>query len=661
MALKNSTGIVPAPTTGGTRGTETNPSNSDLELVNVNDDPITNGSEVNTGVKKDAGNELPEIKPPTIGTTGTTGTTGSNKVDNIIGSSQPTTPSWETDATELAKLQLLQDEATAEQSQLKARQNIETNANKANSEYTLLTYQQNQNIEKMGWGGGSYHDAKMQVEYLQASIQADMYGQLELQKYGYETEMAKARAAFDANQKQLAMEYMKEEYNKAYNAAQLTGIWIDPTVKDRLAQWDIATKVMKENEGNPDSEEYKKAKRIKEEILGSFNIAEGTIISEQGVDVLRQILEQQNLYSTRTLTAAQIDQMEIELANAQELVEKERVKEEEAKGIYGYKDANGNTVKVNIFTGTSEEIQALLAANPNLKFEAMSSFTNKLNAEYESWRLRSGNENKTMADFQNEMKGTFESLRTQANEWAKKAGLSEFLFNGKTYKVNGTTKPGSGQTDNAGYNPNIIDGNAVPDQSDAYAVMDILQTPENEELHQSYLLISEFDPNKWEDENWRENWLAQASGVGFYADYFSDKNAKVDAAKYEALINDLKNQFGEKNIELLLAEANKYNDMSERDKNLLSNEDRANYERVSNFVASYTALLSAYKYASMHDTSIGDGFAWVADQWRQAGDAWSKIENVGDVLGAIGETAGAVLDTVIGGVIGVGKWLFGIK
>ena len=262
----------------------------------------------------------------------------------------------------------------------------------------------------MGWGGGSYHDAKMQIEYLQASIQSDMYGQLELQKYGYETEMAKARAAFDANQKQLAMEYMKEEYNKAYNAAQLTGIWIDPTVKDRVSQWDIATKTMKENEGNPESNEYKKAKRIKEEILGSFNFAEGTVITEQGVDVLKQILEQQNLYSTRTLTAAQIEQMEIETANADELVKNEKANQEEAKGIYSFTDKDGNEVKVDLYNGSTEDIKKLLESRPTLKFEAMGSFTDKLNAEYELWRAKAGNAEKSMDQFKTEMKGSYNTL-----------------------------------------------------------------------------------------------------------------------------------------------------------------------------------------------------------------------------------------------------------
>ena len=471
MAIKNNTGVLQAPTTGGTH--EPNQKIANLELVNVYESTTGNGTEIPKSVGVDSGNLIPRepqvfhvdpITTTTIATgatgatggTGTTGVTGS--VDyTVVASSEPTSPSWETDATEIARLQLVEDSATAEQSQLKSRQNVETNANKANNEFTLLTYQQNQNIEKMGWGGGSYHDAKMQEAYLQASIQADMYGQLELQKYGYETEMAKARAAFDANQKQLALEYMKEEYNKAYNTAQMTGVWIDPTVKDRLAQWDIATKTMKEYEGVPESDEYKKAKVIKETILGTFNFEEGTVISEQGVDVLRQILEQQSLYSTRTLTAAQIEDMEVETDNAKELVENERVKADEAKGIYAYTDTNGNQIKVDIFNGSPEEIKALITSMPSLKFVAMGSFTDKLNAEYESWRTQPGNESKTMADFKKDMKGTFDTYKAEAENWARKAGLSSYLFNGKTYQISGE----SGESGGVDTPPDVVDEDTI--------------------------------------------------------------------------------------------------------------------------------------------------------------------------------------------------------
>lgn len=498
MAIKNNTGVIPATTTGGTH--EPNQKIANLELVNVYESTTGNGTEITKPAGPDSGNLLPKISndiPFTstggtgaTGATGGTGTTGgTGSVDyTVVASSEPTSTSWETDATEIARSQLVQDSATAEQSQLKSRQNVETNANKANNEFTLLTYQQNQNIEKMGWGGGSYHDAKMQEAYLQASIQADMYGQLELQKYGYETEMAKARAAFDANQKQLALEYMKEEYNKAYNTAQMTGVWIDPTVKDRLAQWDIATKTMKEYEGDPESDEYKKAKVIKETILGTFNFEEGTVISEQGVDVLRQILEQQSLYSTRTLTAAQIEDMEVTTDNAVENVEKERVKEEEAKGIYAYTDTNGNQIKVDIFNGSPEEIKALITSMPSLKFVAMGSFTDKLNADYESWRTQPGNESKTMADFQKDMKGTFDTYKAEAENWAKKAGLSSYLFNGKTYQISRE----SGEDGGADTPPDVVDEDTIDEiNKDPDKVSDITfplgdSAPDSKEILDSY-------------------------------------------------------------------------------------------------------------------------------------------------------------------------------
>lgn len=348
---------------------------------------------------------------------------------------------YDKDAEEMAGYQYQQDVAAAEQSQLTSRQNIEKNANQANLDYSMLNYQQNQNIEKMGWSGGSYLDAKMQQEYLQASIQADLYGQLELQKYGYETEMAKARMAFAANQKQLAMQYLKEEYEKAFTLTQQTGIWIDPTIKDRLSQWDIAKQVMEEYKGNENDENYTKAKKVFDEILASFALSSDAPLTPQGVDVLRQYLTEQNLYSSDTLSAEQIKNLKIETENAQDLAQREKEKQDEVKNIYTYTDANGKKVSVNMLSGDKEGIRAVLAERPDVYYSIISSFTDKARAEYEIWKQESGNAEKSFETFLNSNKGVRDQYFKQAFDFAKSAGESKFVFNGKTYY---TDKVGKG-------------------------------------------------------------------------------------------------------------------------------------------------------------------------------------------------------------------------
>lgn len=343
--------------------------------------------------------------------------------------------SWETDAEEQAKNQLLQDTATAEQGQLKSRQSIESNAVQANQEYTLLNYQQNQNIEKMGWGGGSYHDAKMQEDYIKASIQADLYGQLELQKYGYETEMAKARAAYDSNQKQLAMEYLKVEYERAYNNAQMTGVWIDPTVKDRLAAWDIANRQIEEAKANPDSDAYKKAKTIRDSILASFNV--DSSLSEQGVDVLRQILEQQQLYSTNTYTMAQLEDLKVTTDNAKENADRAIEKSDQASGFYTYTNESGESVRVNIFSTDYAAINDYIKAtgNKNIRFEVVGNYRTSLKAQYDAWAAAerakdsSGSVNiSPFADWLKFNEGAYKEEFNKSLAFAKATSMETFSF-----------------------------------------------------------------------------------------------------------------------------------------------------------------------------------------------------------------------------------------
>ena len=120
MAIKGNLPSNVAHTLDGGTGKQTN-TNSNYELLEAGAPTISNGNEIIKPGMVDSGNKLPEINTgipftPT-GPTGATGSTGTTSTTYTVASSQPTSPSWETDATELAGYKLLQDEATAEQCQ----------------------------------------------------------------------------------------------------------------------------------------------------------------------------------------------------------------------------------------------------------------------------------------------------------------------------------------------------------------------------------------------------------------------------------------------------------------------------------------------------------------------------------------------------------------
>lgn len=135
-----------------------------------------------------------------------------------------------------------------------AKTNAQQNATTINQQLVqnqeaadMIQYKNNQEAEKVGWTGGYVLDQNRQAEYLKASINAQMYGAIELQKYGYDTSLAAARLSYDLNQQAFAKEYYNEAVQNALNEAQITGVYFSAETKDMMAQYNIAKQKLKEN------------------------------------------------------------------------------------------------------------------------------------------------------------------------------------------------------------------------------------------------------------------------------------------------------------------------------------------------------------------------------------------------------------------------------
>ena len=154
-------------TTGGTGGGDNNSGNAYYDVINAN-------------------SQKPEYKP-----TGKDGINGDASAG--AGAAKDTQYSWDKKGTDQAQNQYQQDALKAKQDALANRQTIEQNALQYQQQADMMQYANNQNAEKVGWTGGYVLDQNRQMEYLKASIQAQMYGAMELQKYGYDSALAAAR------------------------------------------------------------------------------------------------------------------------------------------------------------------------------------------------------------------------------------------------------------------------------------------------------------------------------------------------------------------------------------------------------------------------------------------------------------------------------------
>ena len=165
--------------------------------------------------------------------------------------------SWNESGTKKAQSQYATDVANAKSELLTNRQTINENANSYQTQADMQIYTDNQSADKVGWTGGYVLDSNRQRDYLAQSIQAQLYGAMELQKYGYDTSLSAARLSYEMNQMEYAQEYYNDAVTNAINEASMTGIYFSPEAKEMLDQWSIASNKLDSNKEDKEAETIK--------------------------------------------------------------------------------------------------------------------------------------------------------------------------------------------------------------------------------------------------------------------------------------------------------------------------------------------------------------------------------------------------------------------
>ncbi len=210
-----------------------------------------------------------------------------SKTGSGLKAAEGTDYSWNTKADERAELDYKSSVLESKSNMLENRQNIESQGQQAQEQFAMKQYSQNQSIDKVGWTGGYVLDSERQVNYLKQTIQAQMYGQMELQKYGYDTSLAAARLAYDTNRYDLALEYYNTALSRAVSEAEITGYYVSPETNEMLDQYSMASRTL--NDKNAPEEERQRADRILSSVYEWFK---GHGISEQGVETYNHIVQE---------------------------------------------------------------------------------------------------------------------------------------------------------------------------------------------------------------------------------------------------------------------------------------------------------------------------------------------------------------------------------
>lgn len=270
--------------TGNTGGTSGTGSTGETEST-VGDKPSTNTSSPSIETPKN--NYTPSAPPEYEKFRDYEGGNTGAGIESALG----TQYSWDKEGVKAANTKYQQEVLAAKQQALANRQTIEQNSTQYQQQVDMMKYTDNQEAEKVGWTGGYVLDQRRQTDYLKASIQAQMYGAMELQKYGYDSALAAARLSYDLNQQEFAHKYYMDAVSIALQEAETTGTYISAEIRDMSSQYNAATQVL--NDTSSSQADRERATQVKQTIDSWFS-ANG--LSKTGVETFAKWQAEQAIH-----------------------------------------------------------------------------------------------------------------------------------------------------------------------------------------------------------------------------------------------------------------------------------------------------------------------------------------------------------------------------
>lgn len=193
-----------------------------------------------------------------------------------------------------------------------ARANSYANKGHGVSDWIKNVYNYDQRQAGTMWVAGKINDVATQMSFLEATLNEDMYSEMDLQKYFFDTNLATARAYAKEKRHETAYGYYRAAQEKALAEGDLTGWYMPAEANYMLAQWSIANENLKDpNLGTMDQA---RARSVKSAVEGWFN---ANNITWRGIECLNHLYYQETVRHNKELERLQADQNEIaKLQNA---------------------------------------------------------------------------------------------------------------------------------------------------------------------------------------------------------------------------------------------------------------------------------------------------------------------------------------------------------
>ncbi len=379
----------------------------------------------------------------------------------------------------------------------KSAAELQSQGQEMQTQLSLGSYMREQSAEKAGWTGGYMLDQVRQGDFLKSTIQSQLYGAQELQKYGLDTQLEAARLAYDLGKDQLAFQYYNEAYQRSLQEAQLYGYYISPENRDMLNQYEAANNVLTTaTEGTP---EYNKALDIKTKIESFY----GPDFSEADL----------RTFSTATLEMQQIMAGRFDAAMASIEDDPSKFLVKNADGTYAT-DANGNYLTLDFDDITANDLISYLASDDTgtaTSGSAVRSFLRQLGQGTINSYLSSLGEDETgdgegflewLSDNPNAIENWITSLNlTKEQEQKLRSDLGESVnitFSGPKGTVNAEFDLFGGEVRSGQKSNNNNEENETPENP-------FTPPPANTEDIEDGTIAYDSDKFvKWEDNQWKE-------------------------------------------------------------------------------------------------------------------------------------------------------------
>lgn len=138
--------------------------------------------------------------------------------------------------------------------------NKDNNAGKAMNKFLTQDYDYNKEEAGSYWVAGAINDNNTQMSFLQTIINEEMYDEMDLQKYYYDTNLATARAYAAQKEKEVAYGFYQAAQQKALAEGELTGWYMPAEGQYLLAQYTVAQNTLEDPDATP--EQKAKASRV---------------------------------------------------------------------------------------------------------------------------------------------------------------------------------------------------------------------------------------------------------------------------------------------------------------------------------------------------------------------------------------------------------------